>query len=136
MKIIKSNRNLPNVIITPSKSSFNNTGGLCGLWDNNSNNELYILNKDGLKQFVHSNQSDLDMVKKFWTLNSKFNKIQNNDEANKSLSKRCPECFLVSESSFYCPCDEFNLFDIQNYQLGSYQRNSFCKIPMSICVEQ
>ncbi len=124
------------MIITPSKSSFNNTGGLCGLWDNNSNNELYIMNKDGLNEFVHDYQSDLNIVKEFWTLNSKYNKIQDDEDRDDSINKRCPECYLLSERSFYCPCDEFNLFDVNNYQLNSNQRNSLCKIPMSVCVEQ
>lgn len=47
----------------------------------------------------------------------------------KSLSKRCPECYLYTERSFYCPCDDFNTLDI------GYDTTSYCKVSMSQCVE-
>ncbi len=52
------------------------------------------------------------------------------------MRKRCPECFLMSERSFYCPCDDFNLFDNENYNILPPNRTSYCKIPMSYCIEK
>ena len=52
------------------------------------------------------------------------------------MKKRCPECFLMSERSFYCPCDDFNLFDNENYNILPPNRTSYCKVPMSYCIEQ
>ena len=41
----------------------------------------------------------------------------------------------MAERSFYCPCDNFNLFDNANYDL-ELNRDSYCKMPMSKCVER
>ncbi len=122
-------------MVYPSLGSFRNTGGLCGMWDNDVNNELYTMDKDGINQFfTNVSETDLEVVKEFWSLNSKYNKNGDPSE-NGPTSKRCPECFLMSERAFYCPCDEFNMFDLSNYQINS-SRIDFCKIPMSLCVER
>ena len=42
----------------------------------------------------------------------------------------------MSERSFYCPCDNFDLFDIENYKIEKPNRTSYCKVPMSQCVEK
>lgn len=53
------------------------------------------------------------------------------------MQKRCPECYLMSERSFYCPCDDFNLFNNTNYNLNDDQvRKSYCNIPMHECIEK
>ena len=60
----------------------------------------------------------------------------NKDES--SVNKRCPECYTISERSFYCPCDEFDMFDTTNYNLpfAENNRTTFCKVPMYQCIEK
>ena len=41
----------------------------------------------------------------------------------------------MAERSFYCPCDDFNLFDNTNYDL-ELQRQHYCKVPMAECIER
>ena len=53
---------MPSLEISPSVSSFENTGGLCGLWDNYKGNDLYILNKDGVDEVTTS----LSAVEEYW----------------------------------------------------------------------
>lgn len=57
-----TSRNMPDFRITPSVSSFKNTGGLCGLWDGSSINDLYVLNKDGINEFG----SSVSLIESYW----------------------------------------------------------------------
>ena len=41
----------------------------------------------------------------------------------------------MAERSFYCPCDNFNMFDTANYDMD-LNRQNYCKVSMSECIEQ
>lgn len=58
-------RSLPRLIIEPAKSSYENTGGLCGMWDNNRSTELYILDQDGVEEYL-PNFNDVQLARDFW----------------------------------------------------------------------
>lgn len=58
---------MPTLKISPSESSYQNTGGICGMWDNNKNQELYVLDKNGIIQFT----SDVSLARDFWKLTLK-----------------------------------------------------------------
>lgn len=66
VRIQISNQNMPDLIVTPSKASFNNTGGLCGMWDSNSQRELYVLDKDGNEEYLTNTNETLIKIKEFW----------------------------------------------------------------------
>ncbi len=48
--------------VSPSSNSFNRTGGICGLWDNNSNRELYVIDDNGIEIF----KNEEDLASMFW----------------------------------------------------------------------
>lgn len=52
------------------------------------------------------------------------------------MNKRCPECYTMSERAFYCPCDEFYMFDIENYEIEPPGRTTYCRVPMFECIER
>lgn len=67
VKIQLSTRQLPSLIIKPSRSSFNNTGGLCGMWDGNENRELFVFDKNGIERFLPNNATDtVTSARDFW----------------------------------------------------------------------
>ncbi|CAF0998310.1 unnamed protein product [Brachionus calyciflorus] len=123
VKFQVSFKSMPVMRIEPSASSFKNTGGICGLWDNSLEKEHFVLDKAGAIEFT----KDITKIRDFWRLQSKYNK-------KNVIEKRCPECFLMAERSFYCPCDEFNLFDESNFDAENLLRDSYCKIPMYECL--
>ena len=45
---------MPDLRVQASKSSYKNSGGLCGMWDGigQLNRELYVLDKDGAIQYL------------------------------------------------------------------------------------
>ena len=53
---------MPSLKIQASKSSYKNTGGICGMWDDNMSQELYVFDKDGLFEYT----SDVSKVRDFW----------------------------------------------------------------------
>ncbi|RNA13528.1 von Willebrand factor D and EGF domain-containing [Brachionus plicatilis] len=128
VKFQLANQALPILSIQAPNSTYQSTGGLCGRWDGNGNRntDLYVLDRHGLESFV--SPSNLSLIKDFWNLNSVYNK-------RSSYKKRCAECMLMSERSFYCPCDDFDLFDQKNYNLPPNRAN-YCKVPMHACVEK
>ncbi|CAF0799749.1 unnamed protein product [Brachionus calyciflorus] len=124
-----NNRKINSISIYPPEKNFNRTGGLCGRWNGKKNEDLYALDKHGLEEFLDAQQdASLKNATKFWKLNS----VYHLDSGVKY--KRCPECMLISERSFYCPCDNFDLFD-ENFHLGK-NRTSYCNIPMASCIEK
>ncbi|RNA29536.1 von Willebrand factor D and EGF domain-containing [Brachionus plicatilis] len=126
VKFQMKNREMPTLTIKAPNSAFRSTGGLCGRWDGKQDTDLYVLDRHGVESFV--SVSNLTLIKEFWNLNSAYNK-------QSSRAKRCTECMLMSERSFYCPCDDFNLFDQNNYNLPPNRLN-YCKVPMHACVEK
>ncbi|RNA13009.1 hypothetical protein BpHYR1_043789 [Brachionus plicatilis] len=126
VKFQLKNKDMPILTIRAPDSANRSTGGLCGRWDGNQNTDLYVLDQHGIESFLST--SNLTLIKEFWNLNSVYNK-------RSSYSKRCAECMLMSERSFYCPCDDFNLFDQNNYNLPPNRLN-YCKVPMHVCVEK
>ena len=46
--------------------------------------------------------------------------------------KRSPDDYLKGERNFYCPCDDFDLFN----QESNINRDTYCDVPMSKCVER
>lgn len=42
----------------------------------------------------------------------------------------------MSERAFYCPCDEFDMFDIENYEIEPPGRSTYCRVPMFECIER
>ena len=62
-------------------------------------------------------------------LHSRYNKDRN-------MNKRCPECYTMSERAFYCPCDEFDMFEIENYEIEHPGRTTYCRVPMFECIER
>lgn len=48
-------------------SSFENTGGLCGMWDNKRDKELFILDIDGVEDYLQGfSQNSVQMARDFW----------------------------------------------------------------------
>ena len=64
VKFNLANRQMPLLSVRVPRSSFNNTGGLCGRWDGNQQRDLYHLDQDGNEEFFQLN--DLDKAKDFW----------------------------------------------------------------------
>lgn len=53
---------MPSIAISPSRSSFENTGGLCGLWDKSPARDLFVMDKNGVDQFTN----DIGLLEKYW----------------------------------------------------------------------
>ena len=53
---------MPRIYVTPAENSFKNTGGLCGMWNNDRSKELYVLDNDGNLKYGAS----VSEVKDFW----------------------------------------------------------------------
>ena len=61
------NRSMPDITVSPSKSSFNRTGGLCGRWDDSKSSEVYVMDKDGNEEFINSSLlSNNSKARDFW----------------------------------------------------------------------
>jgi hypothetical protein len=58
-------KQIPDVTVQASKSSYSNTGGLCGMWDGDQNKELYVLDKNGIEHYLPA-QSNVDVLAEFW----------------------------------------------------------------------
>ena len=59
-----AHQNMPVITVTPAITSFDHTGGLCGWWNNNTDKELYVLDKEGFP--VYQDLKDLDRFDEFW----------------------------------------------------------------------
>lgn len=57
-------RTMPTLNIAPSKSSFENTGGLCGLWDGSRAQELFVIDADGVEEFFSF--GNVPLARDFW----------------------------------------------------------------------
>ena len=53
---------MPRIYVTPSQNSYKKTGGLCGMWNDDKNKDLYILDDQGNEKFGAS----VAEVKDFW----------------------------------------------------------------------
>ena len=53
---------MPRILLTPAVNSYKNTGGLCGMWNDDPSRDLYILNDMGDQQYTN----DVNLVKDFW----------------------------------------------------------------------
>ena len=53
---------MPRIFITPAINSFKNTGGLCGLWNNDTRKDLYVIDNNGDQKFGVS----IEDAKDFW----------------------------------------------------------------------
>ena len=123
VKVQFKNQIMPTITVAPSIITYAHTGGLCGLWNGNVSSDLYTLDKNG-----YTTTTDLSTFEQFWKLNSKYGKkVEVTGD-----SKRSPMDFLNGERNFYCPCDDFNLFE----QNVLESRDTYCKTPMSECVER
>ena len=56
---------MPVLSLSPSASSFKNTGGLCGMWDNDKNKELFVLDIDGVEEYL-PNLNNVELARDFW----------------------------------------------------------------------
>lgn len=56
---------MPRLNVEPSEASFENTGGLCGMWDNNRRTELFVLDVDGVEEYL-PNLNNVELAKSFW----------------------------------------------------------------------
>ena len=65
VKVRLATRTLPVLGISPSKSSYENTGGLCGMWNNDRKNELFVLDRDGVEHYL-PNLRDVSLARDFW----------------------------------------------------------------------
>ena len=59
---------MPSILLTPAINSYKKTGGLCGMWNNNPWQDLYILNELGKPEYTN----DIDLVKDFWRFKQIF----------------------------------------------------------------
>ena len=69
VKIMIGDKNVPQLIVKPSKESFNKTGGLCGLWDNSRTKELYVMERDGSDKYLkqwNTGSADIQTARDFW----------------------------------------------------------------------
>jgi hypothetical protein len=92
------------------------------MWNNNTNQDLYVLDKEGYKLWQQT-KGPLTLVENFWKLNKQVPAIT-------SIAKRAPSDFLHGERNFYCPCDTFDLFDT------AIKHATYCQFPMSKCIEK
>ncbi len=53
---------MPRMSITPAINSFKYTGGLCGLWNNDTQKDLYVIDNNGDQKFGVS----VEDAKNFW----------------------------------------------------------------------
>ena len=53
---------MPRMSITPAINSFKFTGGLCGLWNNDTQKDLYVIDNNGNQKFGVS----VEDAKDFW----------------------------------------------------------------------
>ncbi len=53
---------MPSIYVTPSENSYKNTGGLCGMWNNDRNRDLYVLDDNGVEKYGAS----VNEIKDFW----------------------------------------------------------------------
>lgn len=65
VKFQLANRQMPRLIIEPSMSSYENTGGLCGMWDGSQSTELYIMDQDGVEEYL-PNAQNVEIARDFW----------------------------------------------------------------------
>ncbi len=58
---------MPLISVSPAKVNFENTGGLCGMWDNDKseNKELYVLDKNGYDSYL-PNLNNITLAESFW----------------------------------------------------------------------
>ena len=58
---------MPTISVSPSQKSYENTGGLCGMWNgnNNSDSELYTLDQNGYESYL-KDLTDISLVENFW----------------------------------------------------------------------
>lgn len=67
VRVQMADRHIVDVRVEAPDSSFNNTGGLCGKWDNDSNRELFILDQDGVEHYIDHNASEnVQLIGDFW----------------------------------------------------------------------
>lgn len=60
---------MPDLRVQASKSSYKNSGGLCGMWDGigQLNRELYVLDKDGAIQYLPNlDNNNFNILAEFW----------------------------------------------------------------------
>lgn len=67
IKFKLASRTMPTLEIKPSLSSYENTGGLCGMWDDDRRKELYVLDEDGVEKYL-PNLNDVEVAREFWRL--------------------------------------------------------------------
>jgi hypothetical protein len=116
-------------------TSFDNTGGLCGMWngDKDQSKQLFILNQNGDFKYLPDldEKTSISQALQFWRLHS--------DRYLQTIktSKRCTECVLASEKRLYCPGDDFNLADHinRNNTLSAHSDSSYCQIKTSKYIE-
>lgn len=65
VKFQLAQKSIPRLIIQPSQSSFKNSGGLCGFWDDDINKEFFVLDENGSKQFLDI-ENNYELIKDFW----------------------------------------------------------------------
>ena len=53
---------MPRIYVTPSFNSYKKTGGLCGMWNDDKNKDLYILDDKANEKYGAS----VAEVKNFW----------------------------------------------------------------------
>lgn len=67
VKFELAHKSLPQLTIQPALSSFNHSGGFCGLWDEDPDRDFFVLNKNGAKRFlVGDNDEDIQLITEFW----------------------------------------------------------------------
>ena len=71
---------MPRILLTPAPNSYRKTGGLCGMWNDNTSKDLYVLDDNGDEKY----NANVNEIKDFWrfvykyygfnlcSLNSKF----------------------------------------------------------------
>ncbi len=74
VRVITHTLGITCIYIQPSLNSYNKTGGLCGLWNDDSEDDLYILNKNNKRIIIDDLTDETNLVRLglFWRFDDCF----------------------------------------------------------------
>ena len=101
------------IYVYPASNSYNKTGGLCGLWNDNPDDDLYIMSKHNRPTIIDDLTDDTNIIrlglfwryvkiKNFLSFFLNFSFYENRLTSNPPKS----QYYRKFEDDLYCPCDK------------------------------